>query len=264
MNNIAIRASSMPGLFDCPARWEATYIRGLRIPSNDKAMLGKAVHASTAVYDLNHLRGNKITVDEAAGAAVDAIQKPDEEVLWEEAPNKVEKIALDLHHLYCADVAPTMDYAGVEITCETLEITDLGLVLTGTADRVYKDKEGHWGVADIKTGKCAVNTDGTAKTAGHAWQLGVYELLVSAATGIQMEAPAQVIGLQAGKTAKGQRSGTGQVHNPKAALIGEGDGPGILEMAANLIHSGNFFPNPRSMFCSSKSCPIHNTCIVRR
>ena len=45
---ITIRASSLGRLFDCPASWSATHIDGKRTPSNGKAMLGKAVHASAA------------------------------------------------------------------------------------------------------------------------------------------------------------------------------------------------------------------------
>ena len=54
---ITIRASSLGNLFDCPARWAATHIDGLRTPSNGKARLGTAVHASTAVYDQSTIDG---------------------------------------------------------------------------------------------------------------------------------------------------------------------------------------------------------------
>lgn len=79
---VTIRASSLGSLFDCPARWAATHIDGIRMPSNGKAALGKAVHASTAVYDQSTIDGLGITIDEAAGAAVDAIHRPDEETIW--------------------------------------------------------------------------------------------------------------------------------------------------------------------------------------
>ena len=83
---ILIRASSLAGLFECPARWEAQNIRGLRTPSSGSARLGTAVHTSTALFDTSRMNGTGITPDEAAGAAVDAIHKPDEEVLWDEPP----------------------------------------------------------------------------------------------------------------------------------------------------------------------------------
>ena len=266
MTPIAIRASSLPGLFDCPAKFEATQIRGLRLPSSGKAVLGRAVHSSTAVYDVARLRGDyDLTPDEAAGAAVDAIHRPEEEVVWDDdlSPATVEKIALGLHSLYCLSIAPTMEYAAVEVTCEELAITDLNLTLTGTVDRVYLD-EGSVGIADIKTGGQAVAADGTVKTAGHAFQVGVYELLAEAAIGRRVEAPARIVGLQTGKTPKGQRAGVGQIVGAKETLLGEDETPGVLEAAARIIQSGMFHGNPRSMMCHAKYCPIYQRCRYRR
>ena len=89
---ILIRASSLAGLFECPARWEAQNIRGLRTPSSGSARLGTAVHTSTALFDTSRMNGTGITPDEAAGAAVDAIHKPDEEVLWDDLqPTEAER-----------------------------------------------------------------------------------------------------------------------------------------------------------------------------
>ena len=164
---VTIRASSLGRLFDCPASWAATHIYGKRLPSSGKATLGKAVHASTAVFDQSTLDGSGITAEEAAAAAVDAIYQPDEEVIWdEEKPQEVEKIALSLHRKYCDQIAPGQTYAAVEIRCDGLQITDLGLELTGTTDRIVCTEEGY-GIADIKTGKAAVGADGKVKTAGH-------------------------------------------------------------------------------------------------
>lgn len=50
---IVIRASSLPELFDCAARWEAKHIKSLRLPSSGNAVLGKAVHAATAQPNLS-------------------------------------------------------------------------------------------------------------------------------------------------------------------------------------------------------------------
>ena len=74
----------------------------------------------------------------------------------------------------------------MEATCERLEITDLGLALTGTTDRITTNALGELGIADIKTGKTAVAADGTVRTAGHAAQIGVYELLAGAAIGVAL------------------------------------------------------------------------------
>lgn len=263
---ISVRASSLPGLFDCPAHFEATQIRGLRTPSSGKATLGRAVHASTAVYDAARLSGDyDLTPDDAAGAAVDVIQRPEEETVWDAdlTPAAAEKIALGLHGLYCGQIAPRADYAAVEVTCEALTITDLGLTLTGTVDRVYRADDA-LGIADIKTGGNAVAADGTVRTSSHAYQLAVYEILAGHAVGQTMTAPARVIGLQAGKTAKGQRAAVGQVEGVRQTLIGDEENPGVLELAARILHSGTFFGNPRSMMCNSKYCPLFSACHFRR
>lgn len=269
---IAIRASSLPGLFDCPARFEATQIKGLRTPSSSKSILGRAVHASTAVYDIARINGDyDLTPADAAGAAVDVIQKPNEEVIWDDSlkPETAEKIALGLHGLYCENIAPTMEYAAVEVTCESLTIEDLSLTLTGTVDRVYRAPADYglgtaWGIADIKTGGNAVTAAGTVRTAGHAYQLAIYEVLAGHAIGRPMTAPAQVIGLQAGKTAKGQRAAVGCVIGARQALVGNEETSGVLELAAKILHSGIFFGNPRSMMCHDRYCPVFSTCHFRR
>ena len=240
---ILIRASSLAGLFECPARWEAQNIRGLRTPSSGSARLGTAVHTSTALFDTSRMKGTGITPDEAAGAAVDAIHKPDEEVVWDDLqPTEAERIALSLHRLYCSTIAPRQTYAAVEATCERLDIADLGIALTGTVDRVRRTEDGY----------------------GNAAQLAVYELLAEHSTDICIEAPAQIIGLQVAKTERGQRVATGTISGGRDLLIGDEEFPGLLEMAATLIHSGNFYGNPRSNGCGEKYCPIFNTCKWRR
>lgn len=264
METVTVRASSLPALFDCPARWEAQNIRKIHLPASSSARLGTAVHASTAVFDTSRMEGAGITVDEAAGAAVDAIHKPDEDVVWDELqPTEAERIALSLHRLYCTNVAPRQTYAAVEATCERLEITDLGLALTGTVDRVRRTEDGY-GIADIKTGKAAVAADGSCKTKGHAAQIAVYELLAEHSANVCIEAPAQIIGLQVAKTEKGQRAATGTIAGGRDLLLGDEDSPGLLEMASRLIHSGLFYGNPRAQFCGEKYCPIFNTCKWRR
>lgn len=262
--SIPLRASSLPELFDCPARWEARNIRKLRLPRSAAAQLGTAVHAGTALYDKSRLDGNPLTADEAAGAVVDAIHRPEEDVAWDDgSPAEAESIGIALHKRYCAEVAPKQNYVAVEATCDALEISDLGITLTGTTDRVFITDDGY-GIADIKTGKTAVGTDGTVKTAGHAAQIGVYELLAGAAIGQRMEAPAQIIGLQTAKTARGQRVGIGAIHSARELLVGDEDSPGLLQLAADMLHAGRFFGNPRSQLCNPKFCPAYPTCKWRR
>ena len=267
MDVITIRASSMPELFDCPARWEAKYVRGLRMPRSAAAQLGTAVHAGTALFDQRVLDCNPLTADEAAGAVVDAIQHPAEDVDWgEDSPSDAEKIGIALHSKYCAEIAPQQMYAAVEAKCERLVITDIGLALTGSTDRITVNVNGDYGIADIKTGKQAVNADGTVKVGGHAAQIAVYELLAGAALGVPMEAPAQIIGLQVAKTERGRRAGIGIIHDARSLLLGDSDSqsPGLLEIASRMLHSATFYGNPKSMMCHEKYCPAYTTCRWRK
>lgn len=262
---ITIRASALSDFLDCPARAEAKHLLGRRTPSTGRAILGSAVHASTAVYDRSTLLAQGITADEAAGAAVDVIRRPQEDVVWEdESADDVEGIAIALHKLYCTEIAPTQQYAAVEVACERLEIIDLGIALQGTTDRVRHVSDGY-GISDIKTGKSAVAADGTVKTQGAAFQLGVYELLAERASGLQITAGARIVGLQAGKTPKGQRAAvSAPVEGARDVLVGDADSPGVLEMVARMIHAGAFPGNPRSMMCHGRYCPIYSTCKFRK
>jgi hypothetical protein len=258
---VFIRASSLATLFDCPARWQAEHLLGMRKPRSAPAQLGTAVHAGTALFDQSRLPGaSPISADDAAGAVVDAIYKPEEDVDWDDTPQReAEKVALSLHTRYCNDIAPHQHYVGVEVRCESLELPDLGICLTGTTDRV-REIDGKRGITDLKTGGRAVGTDGKAVTQGHAVQLGVYELLAENAMGIQIEAPAQIVGMNTGKTAAAQRVGTGEVSNARAALVGTEEQPGLLEHASRLIRSGAFYGNSKSYLCSAKYCPRFEVC----
>jgi hypothetical protein len=266
MQIVTVRASALSDFLDCPARAEAKHLRGLRTPSGAGALLGTALHRSTAVYDESTIKGAGITINEAAAAAVDAIHKPTDDVRFEEdeSPQAIEGIALALHSRYCKEIAPTQTYAAVEVKCERLEITDIALALTGTTDRVRKTDTGH-GIADIKSGKTAVRADGRVETKGAAWQIGVYELLAHHASGLPITAPAHVIGLQTGKTERGQRVAVSEpIVGARDVLIGEQDSPGVLEIVAHMIHGGMFPGNPRSMLCHEKYCPIFNVCKFRK
>ena len=265
MNMVTIRASALSTLFDCPARFEAVHLLGMKTPASGAARLGTAIHASTALFDESRLPGgNPLTADDCAGALVDAIHKPDEDVDWEETrPQDAEKIGLALHSRYCAEIAPHQDYVGVEITCEKLEIPDIGIALTGTTDRIRRLPDGSLGIADLKSGGRSVGADGRAVTAGHGPQMGVYELLAETVVGEAITAPAQIIGLNTGKTPAAQRVGTGEILNARAVLVGDDESPGLLEHASRIIHSGTFFGNSKSVLCSARYCPRFNTCKFR-
>ncbi|HEX7788420.1 MAG TPA: PD-(D/E)XK nuclease family protein [Methylomirabilota bacterium] len=262
---VTIRASQL-GIFpDCPARGEAIILRGLYTPSGPRAEIGKALHKSTAVYDQSVIDGSGLTVDDAAGAAVDSIHRPESEVLWDDMQQeKAEEIALSLHRRYCTEVAPKQTYAAVEVTCDRLEIADLGLALTGTTDRVRASESGH-GIVDIKSGRTAVGADGTVPTKGHAYQLGVYELLAERGSGLEITEPALIVGAQTGLTEKGRRVAVSHpITGARDALLGEEGSPGVLEAVAGMIRSGTFIGNPNSKFCHTKYCPIYKACRFRR
>lgn len=265
MEPVKVRASSLAELFDFPARWEAKHLLKMRLPRSAAAQIGTAVHAGTAAYDESLMSNQGLSIDDAAGALVDAIQKPKEDVDWSEVnQSEAEKLALPLHKLYCEKVAPEQDYIAVETLCDDLTISDIGLTLAGTVDRVRQTDQG-LGIADIKTGKTAVGADGLVKTQGHAIQMGAYELLAGQALGQSMEAPAQIIGLQVAKTDRGRRVGTGEVTSAIDLLLDSEDGePGLLRHAGNIIHGGNFYGNPRSALCNPRYCPRYQTCKWRR
>ncbi|MGZ9893059.1 RecB family exonuclease [Bordetella bronchiseptica] len=258
---IPIRASSVAELFDCPARWEAKNLLGMRMPSSGAARLGTAIHAGTAAYDQAKLDGSPINPDDAADELVKTLHDTDEEVDWDEArPQDAERIGLALLTRYCAEIAPHQDYVAVELTCERMEVSDLGIALTGTTDRVRRTAAGELGIADLKSGARAVGADGTVNTVGHGAQMGVYEILAQHALGQPITAPAQIVGLQTGKTAAAQRVGTGEILDARAALVGADDSPGLLQHASRLLHNGTFYGNPKSVLCSAKYCPRHPTC----
>lgn len=260
-----LRASSLPDLLDCPSRWEAKHVQGKRNPAGPESVLGTAVHAGTALFDESRMQGAGLTIDDCAGAVVDAVHHPKEEVDWADSkPSEAERIALDLHTLYCREISPQVTFKAVELACNDLELSDLGITLTGTTDRLYEDDFGNIGICDIKTSKTAVSADGTVPVAKHGPQVAVYELLVSTSLGRPVTAPAQIFGLQAAKTARGQRAGIGRIENARELLVGDEYRPGILQMAAHFLKSGMFWGNPSSRLCTPKFCPIYKTCPWRR
>ena len=269
MELIKLRASSLPDFCDCPARWEAKYIRGLKNPTSYKAYLGTCVHEGTAAYDLVKLNGlaagEKELLDAALEIAHRRLYTPTEDIEWEDAtPEGIEPIVFSLVKMYAAKIAPQMHYVGVEETCKDLRLDDLGLLITGTTDRIYQNMEGEFGIADLKTGGSAVASDGTVKTTPHAMQMGVYELLVqNTFPQLQITAPAAIVGLQTAKTEKGRRVGIGFIEHAQDMLVGTPEEKGVLEIFSAVAHNGLFIGNPKSALCSDKFCPAFNACRFR-
>ncbi len=263
---VTIRASSFGSLFDCPARWCAIHLEGRRTPQAGTAALGTAIHAGTAVFDRDRVAHQQPSIEAAKDAAYESIRRPREETDWsdDESVDKAERIAVSLTERYCTLESPRHDFVAVEASVESLRVTDLGLVLTGHVDRVRRAEEG-FGVADLKSGKTAVGTDGAAKTKGHGAQLGVYELVAQSATGLPITAPAQIIGLQTNLTPDKQRIGTGEILGAREVLLGDEGHTGLLAVASQIVHGeAPAFGNPKSMMCSERYCPAFKTCFWRR
>lgn len=264
---IHIRASSLASLLDCPARWIAIYREGRRVPMAQTALLGRAVHAGTAHFDSERLHGQTPSVEAASQCAAETFENPGEDVAAEDDDGKAEQakgVAASLTSRYCTLYAPTARYAAVEVGVDALELTDLAIVLSGTADRVRTVADDGMGVVDLKTGKTAVDARGAVSTKGHAVQLGVYTLLAEAAMNARMTAEAQIVGLQTNVTPEKQRIAAAEVVGVKDVLLGDGEQPGVLAVAARLAHGELVFGNPRSMMCSAKFCPNYNNCFFRR
>lgn len=234
------------------------------MPQNGKAALGTAVHAGTALFDSERIAGQVPSVSAAEDAAVASVKMPRDETNWEGEQAKAEDVARSLTAKYCKEESHKHNFVAVEASVESLHITDLNIVLTGTTDRVELTDDGY-GIRDIKTGKQAVGTDGKAKTGGHAAQMGVYELVAEAATNLPMKAPAQIIGLQTNLTPDKQRIGTGEIADAKEVLLGDEHNTGLLVTAAKLVH-GEIPPwgNAKSMMCDRRYCPAYSTCFWRR
>lgn len=262
---VTIRASSFGTLFDCPARWMAIHQEHRRMPQSSTAALGTAIHAGTAVFDTERVANQVPSVSAAKDAAQESVRKPREETIWDEdTADKAERVAISLTERYCTLESLRHDFVAVEASVDSLHISDLNITLTGHVDRVRRI-DGTFGISDLKSGKTAVSTEGKAKTHGHSAQLGIYELVAQAATGLEISAPAQIIGLQTNLTPDKQRIGTGEVVGAREVLLGDDEHTGLLVMASRLVH-GDVDPwgNPKSMMCHGNYCPAYATCFWRR
>lgn len=259
-----VRASAWPSLFDCAHRFYWQNIVGLRMPSSGAAALGTAIHAGTAAFDASRLAGEQISVGDAVDASRAALVSPEQEVAWDESltVKEADDFAIRLTSRYCHEFSPRRTYAAVELECQALDIgTEYGVVrVTGTTDRIRVLEDGSKGISDLKSGGRATEKteSGTrrAVTKGHHLQLGIYTLMAEQASGERLDAPAEIIGLQ---TTKEAPVASGEVADVKTPLLGTEEFPGLIEIAARMLKSGVFPPNPKSMLCSKKFCPAHAT-----
>lgn len=262
-----VRASGLWEYLDCAYRAQQKALHPF--PASVPAAIGTAIHASTGTYDQGVLDNAYLTVDDAAGVAVDMLSHPTEEMDWSRAEMshaEAERRALWCHTKYCSEIAPTRTYLAVEETLEPLVVrlrSGVTLELTGHVDRrrvVYGPDDGEkWqGISDIKTGARAVNADGTAKLGRHGPQLGVYELLTENSLGEKLALEPEIIGLQTGGESK---VGVATIPNAMKALIGTEETPGFLDYVGDYFRLGRFPPNPGSILCSPKYCPCWDGCV---
>lgn len=261
---VRLRASSVGSLFDCAERWIAIHMLGMKSPQRDRSAMGTAIHAGTALFDQEILDGQTPSVLAATEAAVNALRNPEEETVWDLKRDECESIVVGLTNKYCREESPKHNFVAVEAKCESLILADVGIELTGSVDRV-EAKENEFGIVDLKSGVQAVSREGEAKTQAHGAQLGTYEILGEYSTGMAMQLPAQIIGMQTSKTRDSQRIAVSEVPDAKSILLGDENRPGLIFNAALMIHGIiPAFGNPRSMLCTEKYCPNFKTCFYRK
>lgn len=259
-----VRASSWGQLFNCAYAWEGVHLLGINSPSSPRALLGTAIHASTADFDAARISGKPISAFDAAESFITTLREPDFDVDWHGSDISLadaERIGLTLHTMYCTVVSPRYEYAAVELETEPMTIDCGGgihIMLTGTLDRsrIKKGTGGSVGIADLKTGGASVS-NGIAKTAGHKAQLGTYELLYEHTTGTPCTAPSEIIGL---KTKGKPEWGSGEVIGARDLMVGTEQYPGLIQIGAEMFRSGLFPPNNQSYLCSERYCPRWASC----
>jgi len=276
-----VRASSIAMFFDCPSRWAAVHIDGLRTPARAPTIIGTAVHASTAAFDKSRLDSTNeqawITANDAADVLEQILRDPQEEVEWDGVSlDKAMKVGLGVHTRYCNEIAPQQTYVAVEHTCDEMEINvpcnprdpdeTVTIVLTGSLDRIREDaseytKDGvphvqHLlGISDVKTGARACSQS----VGKHKAQIGTYELLASEAS-YNINMPGEIIQLQ---TSTNYQAKLEPVHGARIALLGDEYNTGLLQHMARMLVTGDFFGNATSFLCSEKYCAAYDSCFFR-
>lgn len=264
MSVIKVRASSFGGLMDCAHSWEWTHLYGNRKPVGIRAVLGTALHASTAVFDRATIDHAPIRIDDAASVLVAKIHTPEYETDYrgdDIDAKKAEEIGLALHRMYCRDIAPTMHYTDVETTLAPFPIDcggGLTVELTGSMDRARVSV--HPGdsrpvIPDLKSGR-AVVAKGKAKIKGRSAQLGTYQMLYEHTRKVETGG-AQVLALHA--TSK-PKVAVSEVFDAKRVMLGTATEPGLIEFAAEMFRTGLFAPNPQSVLCDKRYCARWDHC----
>ncbi|WP_454737615.1 PD-(D/E)XK nuclease family protein [Cupriavidus necator] len=257
-----VRASSWGSLFDCAYKFEWETLLGKGKAAGVRALLGTALHASTAVNDTALVQGKQVKASDSAGVLVDTLNHPEFDVDYRADDLSVrdaERIGLSLHAMYCALIAPTMGYTDVETALDPMDIDCGGgiiVTLTGRMDRARVSKTASgFVIPDLKSGR-AVITQGQANTKGRSAQLGAYQLLYDHTKGVRTSG-AQIVALS---TTTKPAVAVSPVFDARRVMVG-GDGtPGLIEYAADMFRSGLFPPNPQSTLCSKKYCARWDHC----
>lgn len=286
MKELIIRASSLPGLFDCPARWLAQNVEGRRTRTTGPAHLGTSLHHATGRFDQSRIEDSVILVEDAVDIFIDRVKNPTEEdgeVVWEQdmPKQKAVDVGVALTIDYCERISFNYHFSGVELKLNpmTIDVQQEGvkITLTGTTDRVRssttessswweKDDgdglETKFGICDVKSGKRVIDSQGRIAIDKHVAQLGQYELLqlmTRTDYGYNFTLPAEVIALPTSGTHR--QIAVAQVETPSRLLLGDETHPmGLLHAAAKMARAELFPGNPRSMLCSEKYCPAYRTC----
>jgi len=270
-DTITVRASSMPGLFDCAYGWEGRQILKLQSPYSRRAVVGVAIHAGTAAFDGARMKGNPIKPADATDVVMAKLKDPGVDMrpeLEDLTSKEAEVIALTLLSRYCTEISPRYKFLAVEMNVGQLDIAvgNVTVRLTGNLDRTRLVEESGSTlprVADLKSGGKAASKDRAtgrikAEIKGHGLQIGVYQIVHEQVLKQEVDTVGEVIGLCTGSTA---HIGVTEIKSPKLQILGRGDGtPSLLEHAANMLKTGLFPPNPRSNLCSPKYCPRWSTC----
>jgi len=281
---LTVRASSLAELFDCPQRWASIHIEGKRGWNSGPAWLGTSMHHGTAAYDQSRIELQPILVEDATDLTIHMIDHPEEEVRWDNkgiTQREARKLASILVPDYCNRISPLYTFETVELKLDpvTIEVDDVSITLTGTADRIRvqydeptraeltyhnlltPDETPWWaeparGVCDVKSGRSVIR-NGVVQTDKHVAQLGTYELLevmIAKQTAKEMTLPAQILALP---TNGDIACGVGEMERPSRVLLGEGNHKGLLRAAAKMAEHEIFYGNPKSMLCGPKYCPVY-------
>jgi len=229
------------------------------MPSSPAALIGTAVHAGSAAYDVARKAGTPITLNDAASVARDAVEHPAEEVDWRNdahTPKGATDLAGTLTGAYVAQLADTMTFVSIEeqLPAATLRVQDVNITLTGHVDRIRIDESGTVGIIDVKTGK-------KINAATHRAQLGVYRTLATLAKPeLSINGADEIIAIS---TSQGTVERIQLPGNAMDLLVGSEGKSGLLHHVATIVKGEAFYGNPRSQLCSEKYCPRHGVCSYR-